>query len=242
MKLHFVSPIIAAGVSLFTIAGYSQTTITSVPITISTPGKYVLKKDLTLNSGGTAITVTASNVTINLNGFTLIDGPVPNQNIGVNADGVDNLIIQNGTISQFQGAAGIQISSGSGHMLQNLQVQSFGNAGITLTGCNACTIATCEVSKNFLTRSSNSWGIGIFNGTGNRVTNSSVSSVLTGGGGGAVGTGILSQGGTNYFDTDYIASCITGIAMSATDKYRAITTSNCKTAITGGIDVDDVSN
>jgi hypothetical protein len=30
--------------------------------------------------------------------------------------------------------------------------------------------------------------------------------------------------------------------MSATDKYRAITTSNCNTRITGGIDVDDVSN
>ncbi len=242
MKLHFVSPIIAAGVSLFTIAGYSQTTITSVPTTISMPGKYILKKDLTLNSGSPAITVTASDVTIDLNGFTLSDGSVPNQHIGVSADGVDNLVIQNGTISQFQGAASIQISSGSGHVLQNLQVLSFGNAGITLTSCNACMIANSGVSKNFLTRSSNSWGIGIFSGTGNRVTNNSVSSVLTGGGGGAVGTGILSQGGTNYFESDYIASCITGIAMSNTDKYRAITTSNCNTRITGGIDVDDVSN
>jgi parallel beta-helix repeat protein len=152
------------------------------------------------------------------------------------------LVIQNGTISQFQGAAGIQISSGSHHVLQNLQVLSFGNAGITLTSCTNCLITNCEVSKNFLTRSSNSWGIGIFNGTGNRVVNDSVSSILTGGGGGAVGTGILSQDGTNYFESDYIASCITGISMSATDKYRAITTSNCPTPIRGGIDVDDVSN
>ena len=129
MKLHIVSPFIAAGVSLFAVVGYSQTTITSVPTTISTSGKYVLKSDLTLNGGSTAITVTASDVTINLEGFTLVDGSVPNQHTGISADGVDNLVIENGTISQFQGGGGILISSGSGHLLQNLEVDSWGIPG-----------------------------------------------------------------------------------------------------------------
>jgi hypothetical protein len=102
-------------------------------------------------------------------------------------------------------------------------------------------ISSCQVTKNFLTRSSDSWGIGLFGCQGVQVVKNQVSSYLSGGGGGADGKGISSDG-TNYFADDYISSCIVGISMSSTDKYRSITTSNCITGIVGGIDVDDRSN
>lgn len=86
----------------------------SVPFTISAPGKYVLVEDVSLQRGTVAITVTASNVTIDLGGYTLSDGSVPNQHTGISASGVNNLVIQNGSISQFQGGGGISISGGLG--------------------------------------------------------------------------------------------------------------------------------
>src|ERR1700741_4387966 len=231
----------AAGVLLLGVSGYAQTTITSVPFTISAPGKYVLVQDISLNRGAVAITVTASNVTIDLGGYTLSAGNVPNQHTGISASGVSNLVIQNGSISQFQGGGGISISGGSGPLLTSVEVDSFGNSGVTLQNCTNSVISSCQVTKNFLTRSSASWGIGFFACQGVQVVKDSVSSYLSGGGGGAVGKGISSDG-TNYFADDYISSCIVGISMSSTDKYRTITTSNCITGIVGGIDVDDRSN
>jgi hypothetical protein len=49
------------------------TVIDSVPYTITAPGAYELKSDLTAN-GTVGITVQAANVVINLNGFTLAQG------------------------------------------------------------------------------------------------------------------------------------------------------------------------
>jgi hypothetical protein len=67
-----------------------------------------------LERGTVAITVTASNVTIDLGGYTLSDGSVPNQHTGISASDVNNLVIQNGSISQFQGGGGISIRGGLG--------------------------------------------------------------------------------------------------------------------------------
>src|SRR5438876_7759228 len=45
--------------------------ITSLPFTISQPGSYVLNGNLTAAASGTGITVSASNVTVDLQGFDL---------------------------------------------------------------------------------------------------------------------------------------------------------------------------
>lgn len=45
--------------------------ITSVPVTITEPGKYCVKQDLVYNGSGAAITVTANNVTINFHNHSL---------------------------------------------------------------------------------------------------------------------------------------------------------------------------
>src|SRR6476619_6633553 len=51
-----------------------RTAITSLPITISNPGSYYLTGNVTATADGTAITIAADNVTIDLNTFTLSGG------------------------------------------------------------------------------------------------------------------------------------------------------------------------
>jgi hypothetical protein len=51
----------------------AATVIGSLPYTITAPGVYELKSNLTAN-GTVGITVQAANVVINLNGFTLAQG------------------------------------------------------------------------------------------------------------------------------------------------------------------------
>src|SRR5947207_1497513 len=51
-----------------------RTPISVLPFTISTPGSYYFTGNLTATADGVAITVSAENVTIDLNGFTLASG------------------------------------------------------------------------------------------------------------------------------------------------------------------------
>lgn len=75
----------------------TEIVIDSVPFTASTPGKYCVNNDLTLPlGGGTAITVTANNVTINFNNHSLtLDDPT---SVGISATGISELTIQNDVI------------------------------------------------------------------------------------------------------------------------------------------------
>jgi hypothetical protein len=238
MKLHFASSLVAAGMSLLTLVGYAQTPITSVPTIISSPGKYTFAHKLTLNGGSIAITVTASDVTIDMRGFALQSGSVFNQSRAIVASGVNNLVIENGTIASRFELGAISITGGSGHKITNLSVENFGNEGIVLNNCTGSVISTCEVNKPALNRINGSPGIALNGGDGNRVVNNSVSGYRSG----SNGINGITSTGTNYFENDYFNGCLVGISMSSTDKYRAITTTNCITGIVGGIDVDNMSN
>jgi hypothetical protein len=243
--------LLACACALLTVASYGQGVIpiTSVPITIGTPGKYVVQNNLVLLGGGTAIQVdTAVNtgppglITIDLNGFSLSTG-VPNESVGINVtigDGVSRVTIQNGAISDFNSC--IQVRSGSGHLIRDLSVENFLNYGITTFRCRNSVIQNCNVVKGSLTRNSDGHGIGLYGGIGNRIVNDTVAGPDLNLSSGTLPFGILSVSGGNYFENDYIANCLVGIQMSSEDKYRAITTSKCKTPIEGGMDVDNASD
>jgi hypothetical protein len=86
------------------------TPISDVPFAITWPGHYYLTRDLAL-LGGTAITVTASDVSIDLNGFTLW-GPAaaPLDEHGIEASGgAQRITITNGTIRGWD--KGIDLAS-----------------------------------------------------------------------------------------------------------------------------------
>jgi hypothetical protein len=78
------------------------TAIDSLPYTISSPGNYYLTKDLTTSlSAGAAITITASGVTLDLNGRTLHGGLAGSASFGILVANQTNVIVQQGTIDNF---------------------------------------------------------------------------------------------------------------------------------------------
>lgn len=110
------------------------TAITSVPFTISAGGSYCLTGDLIASStftSGTAITVTADNVTVDLGGYTLSNLPAGTgtKAIGIEAVAQNNITVQNGTVRGFY--VGIQLSgvsgtsaNSSGHLVQSVRADS----------------------------------------------------------------------------------------------------------------------
>jgi hypothetical protein len=74
--------------------------------TISKSGSYILNKNITNTSknGQDSVAVTASNVTIDLQGF-VISATGSNTGAGINATGQSNVVIRNGIITGFTGPA-----------------------------------------------------------------------------------------------------------------------------------------
>ena len=86
------------------------------PMTITQPGIYVLQQDIIYNGSGAAITINASNVTLDLNGYQIIGPGTPrNTAIGVYARNRDQITIRNGTVRGFM--YGIYISDDSDRAL-----------------------------------------------------------------------------------------------------------------------------
>jgi parallel beta-helix repeat protein len=80
-----------------------RTPISSVPYSINVSGSYYLTTNLTAGSGENGINVNADNVTIDLNGFTLI-GSGGDSGHGIYMEGTwDNVWIRNGDIRNWQG-------------------------------------------------------------------------------------------------------------------------------------------
>lgn len=114
------------------------------PITISRPGSYILKGNLTVPNENThGIVITTSHVTIDLNGFAIFgptdcsSGLTPCARAG-SGNGITtalvpqfNITIRNGTI-QGLGHGGVNIH-GDSHLIERLHVRSNGGGGIRVT-------------------------------------------------------------------------------------------------------------
>jgi hypothetical protein len=126
------------------------------PVTISVPGSYRLSSNLTAPDANTdAIDITASHVTIDLNGFSIIGPTVcslnqntcsPNNGSGVGISGysnTSNIAVLNGDIHGM-GSQGI-ILLGFGRV-ENVHVSSNGYAGISVG--EGSKVSSCVVSNN----------------------------------------------------------------------------------------------
>jgi hypothetical protein len=93
------------------------TVITSVPFNITAPGKYVLNTNLTLAPNSIrAILITCSDVTVDLNGYTLTGyGDTSYKGFAIQAYGatgaLSNITVKNGTLTSFR--EGILSASGN---------------------------------------------------------------------------------------------------------------------------------
>lgn len=103
-----------------------RTPISSIPFTISQPGSYYLTQNL---SGTSGITISASNVHIDLNGNAL-SGTAGNTVAGIGYSGtISNITITNGFITNW-GKEGINLSASSAVSLSDIVVSGNGLDGI----------------------------------------------------------------------------------------------------------------
>ena len=107
--------------------------ISSLPFSISQSGSYYLTADLTASGGGNGITVigSATYVTIDLNGFSLIGAGDPNT-VGITINFQANATVRNGTVRGWANG----IVSNGGPIVKMIDVTSMNNAhhGFALYG------------------------------------------------------------------------------------------------------------
>jgi len=128
------------------IAGRPGTPITALPYTISAPGTYYLVGNLRGQANEHGITISANDVTIDLEGFALVgvtgalDGihvPVPQQNVQVS----------NGTIRGWVNGIGADDRLDNSRF-ERLRVSDNSEHGIACD--DRCTIERCNASSNGL--------------------------------------------------------------------------------------------
>ena len=223
MKCLFVNPILAACSLLLSVASYGQTSISSVPFTINSPGTYIVVNALVYSaSTGNAITVNTDNVTIDLNGHYLTCPASGNGAHGIYANSKADIRIRNGEITNFYVAVWLDYQ-GTGTNL------NFGNTIDTVGFYNNGFAVYCAKSTGCVVRNcivigvSNGGGIEFVDGTGNRATNNLASGLNYG----------FYSNGSDYFESNYADHCTTGFLVGSC-KLRFNTTTNCTTGVSGG--------
>jgi parallel beta-helix repeat protein len=142
-----------------------RTPISVVPTNILNPGSYYLTTNLTVASDVTAITVQASDVTLDLNGFALEGNNRFASAIHVTA-GVQNLCVRNGTISDWSAYptlfTALNASNAINSRFESLRIS--GNAGEGLVAGQGALISHCLVRNN-QNSAANSAGIRVDSGS-----------------------------------------------------------------------------
>lgn len=116
----------------------------SIPVTISASGSYRLTSDLTGVAGQHGIVITADDVTLDLNGFTLRG--VPGSNSGIITPGTQSRVrISNGVLQDWDGS-GIQLGNSDHCVVTGVTIARSGDAGIDV-GEDASVIG-CEVQDS----------------------------------------------------------------------------------------------
>ena len=134
-----------------------RTPISSIPITISNAGSYYLTTNLTGAASSSGITVSADNVTLDLNGFALVG--VGGSLNGITAPTpISSFTVRNGTIRNWIGS-GISVSA-SDSTFERLSLLS--NSSTGLSGGTHALVRDCAVASN---------GSGIVVGQGSDVRN-----------------------------------------------------------------------
>ena len=115
------------------------------PLVIDRSGSYVLTCNITVPTNVNGIEINADNVTLTLNGHTLIGPGKENSSSGngIYASSRQNIFIINGAVQDF-GASGIMLT-GTNHQVKDLRVSGNGLDGISAA---SSTIRDCTASLN----------------------------------------------------------------------------------------------
>ncbi len=154
--------------------------------TISRPGSYKLYHNYTVSSGH-GIIITASNVTLDLNGFGAIStanasltapAPGPNGTRGITVSGARNVEVRNGRVSGFN--AMVTVTNSENVRINGLQVSGNNLApsgGPTETGITLVNSHGCDILNNSIT----SVNLGLFVRGGGSGGNRIMKNVISGG-------------------------------------------------------------
>ena len=108
----------------------ARTPISAVPFTISEAGSYYLTGNLTASDSTSGITISADNVTLDLNGFALIGGGSGSVAGIVVPVAQKNLCIRNGTVRGWTNG-GVRADTARNSRLENLRVSTTAATGTT---------------------------------------------------------------------------------------------------------------
>jgi hypothetical protein len=118
-----------------------RTPISSLPVTITAPGSYYLTTNATV--AGTAILLQSSNVTVDLNGFTLSgDGGTTDYGVWVNPTShVQNVTVRDGRFHNFAGAVSVGGEGADNILVENIQMHTSTRSGIWIgANCNGAVV------------------------------------------------------------------------------------------------------
>ena len=221
MKNYFIS-ILSLALSIAAHTGYAET-ITAVPFTIKKSGTYTIDQNLTSAGVGGAIVVKASNVVIDLSGFTLASSTGSGTGV-FNNDESANIIIQNGTISGFE--FGVLLEHSRRWAVRNLLLTN-NVGGINLARCVNGSVQNCCIVGRGAT---DSFGIAMNGCRGVEVKNNQVLDWATG----VSSENGQQNGAGSAFLENYLGNCKTGLQLSTGDKYQGNVTNGCTTPFSGG--------
>jgi hypothetical protein len=125
------------------------------PVTIANEGSYLLTSDLTAGSNEIGIQITSSNVTVDLNGFSVVSSSSDNHAVdGIDGNDVENVEIRNGTVRGFFGR-GVQLA-GTSRGGRVIDVRTLGSdwQGVDLDGGGHLVSRCTSVSNNL-------WGFSV---------------------------------------------------------------------------------
>ncbi len=114
-----------------------------MPKTISSSGSYYLTDNFTATTASHGIFITASNVTIDLNGYSLDGNSVGKEAIAIDA-GIINTTIRNGNIHNFSDA-GIYSEESERTYVENVHIDTVPGEGFFLS--NASTAIGCSATN-----------------------------------------------------------------------------------------------
>jgi len=154
---------------LFSFGGDGQIDIATLPFTISSPGSYIVVKDLSIsNPDVNGINIQVSNVTIDLNGHTLTGAGKEVGTIGCGIailGSLMNITVKNGTIREWRGDG---INATYARNCRFINLQCYRNGGHGIASGNSSLVTNCCCFYN--------GGNGIFADDGSIVINNTATS------------------------------------------------------------------
>ncbi len=136
-----------------------RTPIGSLPFTITTPGSYYVTTNLTGTSGTNGITITVSDVRVDLSGFVLTGIGSSLSGVQVPNTGLTNISVRNGTVRGWP-MHGLEVNSDYAVTVEHIDASENGRSGIFCLSGGAANFVVrhCNATRN---NTANAGGSGI---------------------------------------------------------------------------------